>query len=68
MVLTRSQVKQQTQHKYETRLQTSREEMRQLYLQMMENNEENISKKVCKTPSIPISQVVRRSQRIKIMM
>lgn len=68
MVLTRSQVKQQTQHKYETRFQTSREDMRQVYLKMMEQNEEKITKNVCKTPSVPISQVVRRSQRIKIMM
>jgi len=68
MVLTRSQVKQQIQHKYQTRFQTSHEDMRQQYIKMMEQNQQNISEKVCKTPSVPISYVVRRSQRIKIMM
>lgn len=68
MVLTRSQVATNTQHKYETRLQTNREEMRQTYLKMMEKNEEQISKKVCKTPCFPIQHTLRRSQRIKIML
>ena len=68
MVLTRSQVKEQTTHKYETRLQTSREDMRQKYKLMMEQNEEKITKNVCKTPVSPVSRALRRSQRIRIMM
>ena len=68
MVLTRSQVKEQTTHKYETRLQTSREDMRQKYKLMMEQNEEKITKNVCKTPISPVSRALRRSQRIRIMM
>ena len=68
MVLTRSQVKEQATHKYETRLQTSREDMRQKYKLMMEQNEEKITKNVCKTPISPVSRALRRSQRIRIMM
>lgn len=68
MVLTRSQVKEQATHKYETRLQTSREDMRQKYKLMMEQNEEKITKNVCKTPVSPVSRALRRSQRIRIMM
>lgn len=68
MVLTRSQVKQQTSHKYETRFQSSRETMRQQYQLMMDQNEEKITKNICKTPISPVSKVLRRSQRIRIMM
>ena len=68
MVLTRSQVKTQTTHKYETRLQFSRETMRQQYQLMMDQNEEKITKNVCKTPISPTSNILRRSQRIRIMM
>tara|TARA_Y100000992_G_scaffold300489_1_gene269258 strand:- start:6244 stop:6450 length:207 start_codon:yes stop_codon:yes gene_type:complete len=68
MVLTRSQVKQQTSHKYETRLQSSRETMRQQYQLMMDQNEEKITKNICKTPISPVTKALRRSQRIRIMM
>lgn len=68
MVLTRNQVKKQSTHKYETRLQISREDMRQKYQLMMEQNEEKITNNVCKTPISPVSHALRRSHRIRIML
>jgi hypothetical protein len=68
MVLTRSQVKIQNTHKYETRLQNTREEMRQKYQLMMQENTEKITNNICKTPISPLSHVLRRSERIKQLM
>ena len=68
MVLTRSQIKKQTTHKYETRFQCSKEELRKKYELMMNDNEEKITKNICKTTVSPVSHALRRSQRIRIMM
>jgi len=68
MVLTRSQVNIQNIHKYETRLQNTREEMRQKYQLMMQENTEKITNNICKTPISPLSHVLRRSDRIKQLM
>lgn len=67
-VITRSQVKQQTQHKYETRTQHAKENMRQTYLEMMSSNDKQIKNKVSTVKDDPVSKIVRRSQRIKILM